>query len=228
MAPHSSTLAWEIPWMEEPGRLQSMGSLRVGHDWATSLSLFTFMHWTAGLGVRVQSLCLASCPGSRCGHWRVLAGRGTAGGWGCWSPESCLPGLWCACQKHRLLWHPTVAASERPQHPSRKCPGMCLVPCPAPREPFSPCPSEVLKPWQGLSAYQPWPAEPWQLHQQVHHTWAPANEVWIPPPRCLPAGCCHPPRFMMPRFSQLVPFRTLCLKPPIPLFFKVHYTSLLA
>ena len=45
VAPHSSTLAWRIPWMEEPGRLQSMGSLRVGHDWATSLSLFTFMHW---------------------------------------------------------------------------------------------------------------------------------------------------------------------------------------
>ena len=45
MAPHSSTLAWKIPWMEEPGRLQSMGSLRVGHNWATSLSLFTFMHW---------------------------------------------------------------------------------------------------------------------------------------------------------------------------------------
>jgi len=32
MAPHSSTLAWKIPWMEEPGRLQSMGSLRVGHN----------------------------------------------------------------------------------------------------------------------------------------------------------------------------------------------------
>ena len=45
MAPYSSTLAWKIPWMEEPGRLQSMGSLRVRHDWATSLSLFTFMHW---------------------------------------------------------------------------------------------------------------------------------------------------------------------------------------
>ena len=45
MAPHSSTLAWKIPWMEEPGRLQSMGSWRVGHDWATSLSLFTFLHW---------------------------------------------------------------------------------------------------------------------------------------------------------------------------------------
>ena len=35
MAPHSSTLAWKIPWTEEPGRLQSMGSLRVGHDRAT-------------------------------------------------------------------------------------------------------------------------------------------------------------------------------------------------
>ena len=45
MAPHSSTLAWKIPWMEEPGRLQSMGSWRVGDDWATSLSLFPFMHW---------------------------------------------------------------------------------------------------------------------------------------------------------------------------------------
>ena len=39
MATHSSTLAWRIPWTEEPGRLQSMGSQRVRHDWATSLSL---------------------------------------------------------------------------------------------------------------------------------------------------------------------------------------------
>ena len=45
MAPYSSTLVWKIPWMEEPCGLQSMGSLRVGHDQATSLSLFTFMHW---------------------------------------------------------------------------------------------------------------------------------------------------------------------------------------
>ena len=44
MAPHSSTLAWKIPWMEEPGRLQSMGLRRVGHDRETSLSLFPFMH----------------------------------------------------------------------------------------------------------------------------------------------------------------------------------------
>ena len=42
---YSSTLAWKIPWTEEPGGLQSMRSLRVGHDWATSLSLFTFVHW---------------------------------------------------------------------------------------------------------------------------------------------------------------------------------------
>ena len=41
MAPHSGTLAWKIPWMEEPGGLQSMGSGRVGH----LLSDFTFTHW---------------------------------------------------------------------------------------------------------------------------------------------------------------------------------------
>ena len=45
MAPHSSTLAWTIPWTEEPLRLQSMGLLRVGHNWASSLPLFIFMHW---------------------------------------------------------------------------------------------------------------------------------------------------------------------------------------
>ena len=45
MATHSSTLAWKTPWAEEPGRLQSMGLLQVGHSWATSLSLFTFRHW---------------------------------------------------------------------------------------------------------------------------------------------------------------------------------------
>ena len=45
VAAHSSTLAWKITWAEKPGRLQSMGSRRVRHDWATSLSLFTFMHW---------------------------------------------------------------------------------------------------------------------------------------------------------------------------------------
>ena len=45
MTSNSGTLAWKIPRVEEPSRLQSMGSRRVGHDWATSLSLFTFIHW---------------------------------------------------------------------------------------------------------------------------------------------------------------------------------------
>ena len=45
MAPHSSILAWKIPWTEESGGLLSVGSLRLRQDSVTSLSLFTFMHW---------------------------------------------------------------------------------------------------------------------------------------------------------------------------------------
>ena len=84
MAPHSSTLAWKIPWTEEPGRLQSMGSLGVGHDWATSLSLFTFMHWRRkwqptpmflpGESQRRGSLVGCHLWGCRVGHdWTNLA-----------------------------------------------------------------------------------------------------------------------------------------------------------
>ena len=58
MAPHSSTLAWKIPCTEEPGRLQSMGSLKVGHDWATSLLLFTFMQWRRKWQLTAQCSCL--------------------------------------------------------------------------------------------------------------------------------------------------------------------------
>ena len=55
MATHSSTLAWRIPWREQPGRLQPMGSLRVGHDWATSL------HFTFENGIlQCTLLCLVS------------------------------------------------------------------------------------------------------------------------------------------------------------------------
>ena len=54
---HSSTLAWKIPWVEQPGRLQSMGSLKVRHDWATSLWLFTFMYWRRK-GNPLQCSCL--------------------------------------------------------------------------------------------------------------------------------------------------------------------------
>ena len=68
MAPHSSTLAWKIPWMEEPGRLQSMGLQRVRHDWAASLSLFTFMHWR-----RKWQPTPVFLPGESQG-WRSLVG----------------------------------------------------------------------------------------------------------------------------------------------------------
>ena len=70
MAPHSSTLAGKIPWMEEPGRLQSMGSLRVGHDWATSLSLFTFMHWR-----RKWQPTPVFLPGESQGQWGLVGFR---------------------------------------------------------------------------------------------------------------------------------------------------------
>ena len=70
MAPHSSTLAWKIPWMEEPGGLQSMGSLRVGHDWSTSLSLFTFMHWR-----RKWQPTPVFLPGESQGQWSLVGCR---------------------------------------------------------------------------------------------------------------------------------------------------------
>ena len=70
MAPHSSTLAWEIPWMEDPGGLQSTGSRRVRHDWATSLSLFTFMHWR-----RKWQPTPVFLPGESQGQWSLVGCR---------------------------------------------------------------------------------------------------------------------------------------------------------
>ena len=74
MAPHSSTLAWKIPWMEEPGRLQSMRWLRVGHNWVTSLSLFTFTHWR-----RKRQPTPAFLPGESQGQGSLVGFRL----WGC-------------------------------------------------------------------------------------------------------------------------------------------------
>ena len=65
--PHSSTLAWKIPWTEEPGRPQSMESLRVGHNWATSLSLFTFLHWR-----RKWQPTPVFLPGESQGWWSLM------------------------------------------------------------------------------------------------------------------------------------------------------------
>ena len=70
MATLSSTLAWKIPWMEEPGRLQSMGSRRVGHDWGTSLSPFTFHFYVLEKEMATHSSVLA---------WRIPA-RAEPGG----------------------------------------------------------------------------------------------------------------------------------------------------
>ena len=69
MAPHSSTLAWKIPWTEEPGGLQSMGSLRVGHDWATDFP-FTFHFHALEKEMATHSSVLA---------WRI-PGTGEPGG----------------------------------------------------------------------------------------------------------------------------------------------------
>ena len=70
MASHSSTLAWKIPWVEEPSRLQSMGLLRVGHDWATSLSLSCIGE---GNGNPLQSSCLEN-PRDGGAWWAAVYG----------------------------------------------------------------------------------------------------------------------------------------------------------
>ena len=97
MAPYSSTLAWKIPWMEEPGGLQSMGLLRVRHDWTTSLSCFTFMFHFHALEKEMathSSVLAWRIPGSgepggllsmgshRVGHdWSDLAAAAAAAAW---------------------------------------------------------------------------------------------------------------------------------------------------
>ena len=102
MAPHSSTLAWKIPWMEEPGRLQSMGSLGVWHDWATSLSLFTFHFHALQKEMATHSSVLA---------WRI-PGMGEPGG---------LPSL----GSHRVGhdWSDLAAAAKHPHFFHTFCPG---------------------------------------------------------------------------------------------------------
>ena len=70
MAPYSSTLAWKIPWAEEPGRLQSLGALRVGPDWATSLSLSCLGE---GNGNPLQCSCLEN-PRDDGAWWAAVYG----------------------------------------------------------------------------------------------------------------------------------------------------------
>ena len=107
MATHSSTLAWKLLWTEEPGRLQSMGSRRLGHYWATSLSLFTFHFHALEKEMATHSSVLAwRIPGTgepgglpsmglhRVGHdWRDLAAAAAspAKGGGCLEGSNPLP-----------------------------------------------------------------------------------------------------------------------------------------
>ena len=73
MAPHSSTLAWKIPWMEEPGGLQSIGSLRVGYDWATEQLQFSLSCIGEGNGNPLQCSCLEN-PRDGAAWWAAVSG----------------------------------------------------------------------------------------------------------------------------------------------------------
>ena len=73
MAPHSSTLAWKLPWMEEPGRLQSMGLLRVGHNWAIFNFIFHFSCIAEGNGNPLQCSCLEN-PSDGGAWWAAVCG----------------------------------------------------------------------------------------------------------------------------------------------------------
>ena len=77
MATHSSSLAWKIPWTEEPGRLQSMGSQKVGHDWATSLSLSCIGE---GNGNPLQCSCLENPRDGRA-SWTAIYGVAQSRTW---------------------------------------------------------------------------------------------------------------------------------------------------
>ena len=104
MAPHSSTLAWKIPWTEEPGSLQSMGLLRVGHDWATSLSFFTFIG--EGNGNPLQCSCLEN-PRDGGAWWAVISGVAQSRTWLKWLSSSRQSSPWSGC-----LWRPSPTTHD--------------------------------------------------------------------------------------------------------------------
>ena len=94
--------AWKIPWMEEPGRLQSMGLLRVGHDWATSLSLFTFMHWR-----RKWQPTAVFLPGESQGRWSLVAAI-------CGITQSRTRLKWLSSSSSSIEW--IYSTNREPQH----------------------------------------------------------------------------------------------------------------
>ena len=124
VAPHSSTLAWKIPWMEEPGGLQSMGSLRVGHDWVTSLSL-SLACIGEGNGSLLQCSCLEN-PRDRGAWWASV--YGIAQSWTRLKQLSSsssnmnreFPDVQAGFRKGRETKLPTSVGSQKKQENSRK------------------------------------------------------------------------------------------------------------
>ena len=108
MAPHSSTLAWKIPWTEEPGRLQSL--LRVRHDWATSLSLSCIGE---GNGNPFQCSCLEN-PRDGGAWWAAIYGVAQSRTWLKWLSSLAASLLWIL-QPEGLLSQPWLSGSQFPE-----------------------------------------------------------------------------------------------------------------
>ena len=128
MATHSSTFVWKIPWMKEPGRLQSMGSQRVGQDWVTSLSLLLMLSLSLSLSLQLliySSLfsALGPAPGDRLHLSRGLITPEGPGEWNLGLPHSPSPALArlpfpCVCppaQGHQALVLEKEASCESPR-----------------------------------------------------------------------------------------------------------------
>ena len=111
MASHSSTLAWKILWTEEPGRLQCMGSLRLGHDWATSLSL-SLSCIGEGNGNPLQCSCLENLRDGGA-WWAAIYGVTQSWTWLKWLSSS-RPGfmLWLCCSRALELGQTTLNLHE--------------------------------------------------------------------------------------------------------------------
>ena len=108
MAPHASTLAWKLPWMEEPGGLQSMGLRRVGHNWVTSISL-SLSCIGEGNGNPLQCSCLENPRGGEPGGLPSMGSHGVGHDWSdlaaaAAAAESGKPGLrkWQCCVRAQV------------------------------------------------------------------------------------------------------------------------------
>ena len=108
MATHSGILVWRIPWREEPGRLQSMESQRVGHSWVSRQQQQQTVKWTLEMGTCVVLIASSSNPFL---HWEIAAVEGLTSMAGTW--------LWSAWDTPgSLMLKPRHGQNRRPRHPS--------------------------------------------------------------------------------------------------------------